>query len=89
MPSVWAWVVLTAGTALIICMPRPQGLQGMMILALVAVTAYAFAPQVDLMGVPAWLPAAAGGFWLVTILYFVVTGFGFDLLAWLLDWPSS
>jgi hypothetical protein len=88
-PSITAWVVLTAGAALMICLPRPQGLQGLMILVLVAVTAYAFAPQVDLIGVPAWLPAAAGGFWLVTILYFVVTGLGFDLLAWLLDWPSS
>jgi hypothetical protein len=88
-PSVTGWVILSAGGALMICLPRPQGLQGLMILVLVAVTAYAFAPQVDLIGVPAWLPAPAGGFWLVTILYFVVTGLGFDLLAWLLDWPSS
>lgn len=88
-PSVTAWAVLTTGAALIICLPRPQGLQGLMILVLVAVTAYAFAPQVDLIRVPAWLPATPGGFWLVTILYFAVTGFGFDLLAWLLDWPSS
>ncbi len=88
-PAVTGWVLLSAGAALMICLPRPQGLQGLMILVLVAVTAYAFAPQVDLIGVPVWLPAAAGGFWLVTILYFAVTGLGFDVLAWLLDWPSS
>jgi hypothetical protein len=88
-PSVTAWVVLAAGASMMICLPRPQGLQGLMILVLVAVTAYAFAPQVNLIGVPAWLPAAAGGFWMLIILYFVVAGLGFDLLAWLLDWPSS
>jgi hypothetical protein len=87
-PSVTGWVVLSVGAALVICLPRPQGLQGLMILVLVAVTAYAFAPQVDLIGVPGWLPGPAGGFWLVTILYFVVTGLGFDLVAWLLAWPS-
>jgi hypothetical protein len=87
-PSVAAWVVLCGAVALTICIPRPQGLQGLLILFMVAITAYAFTPRLDIVGVPPWPPGPPGGFWLVVILYFLVVGLGFDLVAFVLDWHT-
>jgi hypothetical protein len=88
-PSVTAWVLAAAIIAWIICTPHPQGLRWLLILLLFGITAYAFSPRVYLLRVPAALPATApGAFWALIMIYLLVIGFGFSLVAMVLDWPD-
>ncbi len=88
-PSVAAWVLAAAIIAWIICTPHPQGLRWLLILLLFGVTAYAFSPSVSLLRVPAALPAAApGAFWALIMAYLLLIGFGFSVVAALLDWAG-
>jgi hypothetical protein len=81
------WVLVTVAVALIICAPRPQGYPWLLIMLLVAVTAYALLPYQSLFPVPAGILAAPDSFWMLAIAYLLVTGLAFDLVAALLDWP--
>ncbi len=86
-PSELAWVIAALIIAWMLCMPRPNGSQWLFILLLLGLTAYAFAPHVYLIRMPAVIPAAgSGGFWALAIAYLAVTGFGYTLVASLLDW---
>lgn len=75
------------GAALIVCIPRPRGYQRLWVMLLAAVTAYAVSTHIYLLHLPAWIPPAPRGFWVIVITYLLVTGFCFDLVAALLEWP--
>jgi hypothetical protein len=81
------WMLATVVVALIICMPSPRGYRWPLITLWTAITVYALSPHVRLLRIPSWLPAASNSFWILVIVYFVVIGFGFDLVTALLDWP--
>ena len=82
----WA-LAASFGAALITCVPRPRGDRWLWIAFLVAITVYAVSIHVYLLHLPAWVPPAPQGFWMIVITYFIVTAFCFDLVAALLDWP--
>jgi hypothetical protein len=87
----WALAALGAaliiGAALITWVLRPRGYRWIWIAFLVAMTVYAVSTHVYLLHLPAWIPPAPQGFWMIVIIYFIVTVFCFDLVAALLDWP--
>jgi hypothetical protein len=86
--SATGWIIVTALIALMICTPYPRGDKLPFILLLAAITVYACWPRVHLLQVPNWIPTApSGSFWALVAVYFLTTGFGFDLIAGLLDWP--
>jgi hypothetical protein len=75
------------GAALMVCIPGPRGYRRLWVMLLVAVTAYPVTTHVYLLHLPAWIPPAPRGFWMIVITYLLVTGFCFDLVAALLEWP--
>jgi hypothetical protein len=87
------WALAALGAALITCAAlitwvlRPRGYRWIWIAFLVAMTVYAVSTHVYLLHLPAWIPPAPQGFWMIVIIYFIVTVFCFDLVAALLDWP--
>jgi hypothetical protein len=81
------WVIVALAAALMVCTPRPRGYLRLWIALLLGVTAYAASTHVHLLHLPAWIPPAPQGFWTIVIAYFIVTGFCFDLVGVLLDWP--
>jgi len=81
------WAVAAFGAALIICSPRPRGHQRLWIVFLAGITVYAASTHAYLLHLPAWIPPAPQGFWTIVIAYFIATGFCFDLVSILLDWP--
>ncbi len=86
-PSIMAWVLAALIVAWVICMPSPQGFQWLLILLIFGLTAYAFAPHVYLIRIPAVIPAAGpGSFWALVVAYLCVIGVGCNLVATLLDW---
>lgn len=84
--SVIAWMLVAALVALIVCTPCPQGFRWLFCVILIAIAAYAFAPSIHLLQLPNWLPAVHNSFWVLVIVYFFVTGLGFDQVSRLLDW---
>jgi hypothetical protein len=87
-PSDITWLLAALIVAWTVCLPRPNGFEWLFIALLVGLTAYAFAPHVYLIRLPAAIPAASpGSFWALVIAYLCVAGFGYNLLAALLDWP--
>jgi hypothetical protein len=87
-PSDITWLLAALIVAWTVCMPRPNGFQWLFILLLVGLAGYAFWPHVYLIRLPAAIPAAGpGSFWALVIAYLCVAGFGYNLLAALLDWP--
>ena len=85
--SVTDWMLATVVAALIICTSPPRGYRWPLIALWTAITVYALSPHVRLLRIPSWLPAASNSFWVLVITYFLVIGFGFDLVTALLDWP--
>ena len=81
------WVLAAAAVALIICAPRPRGYPWLLIVLLVAMTAYALVPYQSLFPVPTGFLAAPDSFWALAIGYLLMTGLAFDIVAALLDWP--
>jgi hypothetical protein len=86
-PSITVCVLAALIVAWVICMPAPQGFPWLLILPIFGMTVYAFAPHVYLIPLPAIIPAASpGSFWALVVTYLCVTGFGYNLVAVLLDW---
>jgi hypothetical protein len=86
-PSITACVLAALIVAWVICMPAPQGFRWLLILLIFGMAAYAFAPSVYLIPLPVTIAAAsAGSFWALVVTYLCVTGFGYNLVAVLLDW---
>jgi hypothetical protein len=86
------WVLAAFGVALIIgaaliTWARLRGDRWLWIAFLVAITVYAVSTNVYPLHLPAWIPPAPQGFWIIVITYFIVTAFCFDLVSALLDWP--
>ena len=81
----WALVVLAA--ALVICTSPPRGYRRLLIALLIFSTAAELSAYVYLVRLPTWTPNTPESFWLFVITYFAVTGFGFELVTDLLDWP--
>ena len=86
-PSNFIWLVAALIVAWVVCVPHPNGFQWLFILLILGLTAYAFAPHVYLIRVPAGSSLAGQSFWGLVIAYLGVTGFGYNLVARLLDWP--
>lgn len=84
--SVAEWLLATIVVALITCMPRPQGLSWPLYVLPAAIAFYAFLPHVRLLRTPIWIPTASNSFWVLAVAYILVTGFGVELVAALLDW---
>src|SRR5215472_1370026 len=88
----WAtgWIIATVVIAFAICAPGPRGHRLPLILLLSAITAYSFWPEIHLIRMPAWIPAATGNsVWGLAAVYLLVTGFGIELVAGLLDWHAD
>lgn len=85
--SLTAWLIAIVVCAVIICTPRPQGYQRLLLVFMVAITAYAFLPYQILPSIPVGIPVAPDSFWTLTVVYLLVTGLAFDLAGALLDWP--
>ena len=81
------WAALALGAALITCTPSPRGYLRLWVALLLGVTAYAASTHVHVLHLPTWIPPAPHSFWTIAIAYFIVTGFCFDLVSVLLDWP--
>jgi hypothetical protein len=81
----WALAVLAA--ALVICTSPPRGYRRLLITLLIFITAAALSAYVYLVRLPTWTPNTPESFWLLVVIYFAVTGFGFELVTDLLDWP--
>ncbi len=81
------WVLAAVIVALILCTPRPNGIKWLLVTILSAITAYAFLPDVNLLRIPSLMSASPNSLWALIIAYLFVTGFGFDLIIALLDWP--
>lgn len=77
---------LIIGAALIAWVPRFRGDRWLWIAFLVVITVNAVSTHVYLLYPPAWIPSPQG-FWMIVIIYFIVTAFCFNLVAALLDWP--
>lgn len=86
-PSLMAWLIAVVIFALAICAPRPQGYQWLLIFFMVAMTVYAFLPYQMLPPMPVDIPAVPDSFWVLAVVYLLVTGLAFDLAGALLDWP--
>jgi hypothetical protein len=84
--SAAGWLLAVVAVAFLVCAPRPQGYRPLMILLVIGLTACAFLPY-RLLAAPAGIPAAPHSFWPLIIAYLLITGFAFDLVAALLDWP--
>jgi hypothetical protein len=85
--SATGWILAIVAATLIICMPRPHGSQWLLTAILEILTLYALLPHVNLIAVPSLLPFSPSSLWALILAYLVVTGFGFDLITGLLDWP--
>ncbi len=85
--SVTDWVLAVLAAALVICASPPRGYRRILIALLIVITASALSAYVYLVRLPVWMPNTADSFWLLTITYLIVTGFGFELITELLDWP--
>jgi hypothetical protein len=86
-PSLMTWLIAVVVFALAICAPRPQGYQWLLIVFIIAITVYAFLPYQILPPMPVDVPAVPASFWVLAVVYLLVTGLAFDLAGALLDWP--
>lgn len=85
--SAAGWVLLVLVGAFVVCTPGPRGYRRLLITLLLVLIAAALSGYVYLVRLPGSTPGAGHDFWLLVIIYLVVTGFGFDLLTAWLDWP--
>ena len=81
------WLIAVFVFALAICAPRPQGYQSLLIVFIIAITVYSFLPYQILPPMPVGVPAIPDSFWVLAVVYLLVTGLSFDLVGLLLDWP--
>ena len=80
-------LIATLIVTFVICMSRLRSHRLFLITLLIAITVWAISPQVDLLRMPTWIPKGSTSFWALIIAYLFVTGFGFDLISALFDWP--
>jgi hypothetical protein len=85
--SVIDLILLTLAVAVMICTPRPRGYRRLLVAIIVATTVYALSAHVHPLLLPTWTLTSANSFWILIVSFLFVTGFGFDLLTALLDWP--
>jgi hypothetical protein len=85
--SVTDWALAVLAAAFIVCGSPPRGYRRLLIALLIFIAAAALSAYVYLVQLPAWTPNTPDSFWLLVIAYFAVTGFGFELVTELLDWP--
>ena len=83
--SLSLWIAMIVVVAIIICAPRPQGYQVILTLIVPAVAVYAFWPH-RIFPSPSGIPVAPFSFWILAVIYFVVTSIMFDGVTLLLDW---
>jgi hypothetical protein len=85
--SPMAWIIAIFVFAIAICVPRPQGYRWLLVVFMIAITAYAFLPYQILPPTLVGVPSVPDSFWVLAVVYLLVTGLAFDLVGALLDWP--
>ena len=85
--SVTGWAVAVLAVAFVVCTSPPRGYRRLLVALLIFITVAALSAYVYLVRLPTWTPNTPDSFWLLVIAYFAMTGFGFELVTDMLDWP--